>query len=614
MSRKSLIHGVETLKKFINNAPELPGIYQMLDEEKNILYIGKAKNLKKRLSSYVNIEKLTNRIRSLVYSINSIEVTTVATETEAFLLEANLIKKHNPRYNVMLKDDKSFPYIFISGGSDFPLIKKHRGNRSEKGSYYGPFASVDNVHKTISTLQRTFLLRTCPDSIFDKRTKPCLEYQIKRCSAPCVGKITKDDYQTTIKQAKQFLSGKTKEVQDQLVIKMEELSKNLQYEKAAKIRDRIKALTLTQANQRAMPGIESADVIALYMEGKYCCVQVNFFRDGQNFGSRSYFPSHTEGSEPSEIISAFIARFYQGNPPPKEIIVSNKVEDEDMLTSALSNISGSKVEILIPKAGKKSAAVKNATREAKAALIRKMNEGARQEFIFTELAKCFNLDESPKRIEVFDNSHIMGTSAVGAMIVSGPEGFIKNAYRKYNFQRNHTPGDDYGMLREVLTRRYSKLKQSENAENNSPDLVLIDGGAGHLKVASEVFADLGISEIPFVCIAKGPDRNAGNETFFMPGKKPFKIKKNDSVLFYLQRLRDEAHRFAIMSHRNKRSKSIEKSLLDQIEGVGAKRKKALLNYFGSYSGVEQATVEDLMKVPGIEKNIAKSIYNHIHKI
>jgi len=607
--------GVEVIKSHLKNIPETPGVYLMMAEDGKVLYVGKARSLKKRVSNYTAPEKNTERIRVMISQVANVEILTTNSEMEALLLEGNLIKKHYPRYNILLKDDKSFPYILITGDNDYPMIVKHRGARVRKGEYFGPFASADSVHKTIATLQRSFLLRICSDSIFASRKRPCLEYQIKRCSAPCVGKIGKEEYGKLVEQAKDLLLGRESNLQSELAAKMEAASARMDYEEAAQYRDRIKAISQVRAFQLInLRSIKDADVIAVYSREGIACVQVTFFRAGQNFGSKSFFPAHLDDNLDAEISSAFLSQFYRFNVPPPEIIINSHPEDEEILTAALSEIAGRKVNIIVPSRGDKLALINDVQAKAKEALERKIHEEATQKTLYGELAKRFNFEQPPERIEVFDNSHIMGTNAIGAMIVATPDGFLKNAYRKFNIQSEITPGDDYGMLREVLVRRYGRLKKEHPVQERGiwPDMILIDGGAAHLKVAEEVFADLGINDVPVICIAKGPDRNAGREIFHIPGKPPFNFERNDAVLYLLQRLRDEAHRFAISSHRVRRGKAITKSELDEIDGIGVKRKKALLGYFGSVKAIRDASFEDLLKAPGIEKKIARVIYDRLH--
>lgn len=594
-------NGRKIIKDFVETAPDVPGTYRMLGEKGDVLYVGKAKNLKKRISSYTILEKLPPRLQRMVMTTASMEITITRNEAEALLLESNLIKNLKPRFNILLRDDKSFPYIAINKEHDFPRISKHRGDKKTASVYFGPYPSGGDVNRAISALQKAFLIRPCADSIFSNRSRPCLEYQIKRCSAPCVAKISKEEYAILVKQAEEFFSDKSHEVQQQLTEQMEEASRKTNYEKAAIYRDRIRALSAIQAKQGInINSIKDADVIALAKDGEKICIQVFFIRGGQTIGNKPYFPSQTEGYKSAEIMEAFLSRFYQDNIPPKLVLLSHDVFGKKLLEEAL------KIKLFLPQKGEKRALVETALANAKEALERKIHEAAGEKELLKKLADLFGIDDEIKRIEVYDNSHIFGKHAVGTMIVAGPEGFNKSAYRRFNVDAGakKTGGDDYFMMRQVLTRRFTKM-----ADENRPDLVLIDGGGAHMKVAEQVFADLGISEIFFACIAKGPDRNAGREDFYIPGKKPFKLTEGDPLLYYLQRLRDEAHRFAIMSHRSKRAKSITKSALDEIPGIGAKRKKALLNHFGSVNGIEQATIEELMKVEGINKKAAQQIHD-----
>lgn len=609
--------GLSIIQKSIEILTESPGIYRMVNNKNEILYIGKARNLKKRVIQYTKFNDLPHRLKSMIAQVSLVETTITKTEAEALLLEANLIKKFQPRYNIMLKDDKSFPYIRI-GKSDhkFPKIEKYRGSKTNDAYYFGPFTSVDMVYETISILRRAFLLRSCSDNVFASRTRPCLEYQIKRCSAPCVGKITKEDYDLAVKRTCNFLSGKNREIQQIFLEEMNKASQNLEYEKAASYRDRIKALTQIQSRQRILPEtFIDADVVGLYRDKKAIALELFIFRAGQYCGSKSYFPRHAEDYEDHEIIESLLGRIYQTDLPPKLIIVSHPISEKELLEEALSNIAKDNVKIFHPQKGEKYEIVKSVVENAKEALSRKIQEEFVQTNLLNEVAKLFSIEDIPSRIEIYDNSHISGQNAIGAMVVAGQEGFIKKDYRHFNIALKQIKGgDDYAMLEEVLRRRFGKLKSKhpEKIENIWPDLVLIDGGKGQLGVAEKVFADLGINDVTLVAIAKGPDRNAGREEFHIPGKLPFRLPANDPVLFYLQRLRDEAHRFAITSHRHSRSRSTSKSLLDQIPGIGRFRKKSLLQFFGSLKSIESADIEALSKVPGINKKTAEHIYNHLH--
>ncbi len=625
--------------------PGLPGVYRMINSGGDVIYVGKAKNLAKRLINYTQPQRLEYRIQSMVANIASLEIITTASETEALLLEANLIKKYEPKYNILLKDDKSYPYILLTMDSDFPRIAKHRGQKVQKGKYYGPFPSGGAVNKAIADLQKAFLLRPCTDSFFEARKRPCMEYQIKRCSAPCVAKISKEEYASLITQASLFLDGRSREIQEELVDLMEAASARMNYEKAAAYRDRIKALNQIQAKQIIhVDAVKDADVIGIYLESGQCCIQVFFFRGGRNLGNSPFYPKNTDGALEAEILSSFIMQFYGNNPPPHEVILSSNLEDAGEVEQALTLISGSKVKITVPKTGEKLKLIQEAVKNASGALKQKMLGKARQETLLLEVKKLFELPASPKRIEIYDNSHIMGKYEVGAMVVAGPDGFNKKAYRRFNIKDEaFEKGDDYAMLEQVLLRRFSKLTPynlrgeglgvdevtsgSPSISNSKPppppsreggfqqwpDLLLIDGGLGQMSVTLRVLTQLGLeNEIKFACIAKGPDRNAGREQFFMPNRDPFGLPHDSPVLYYLQLLRDEAHRFAIGSHRSKRAKSVSKSILDEIPNIGGKRKKLLLNHFGSAEGVRSATIEDLMRVEGINRKTAAVIHHFFH--
>lgn len=623
-SKQDLPLGVEVIRSYLKQMPTSPGVYRMLDRDGNVLYVGKAKNLKNRVSNYANSGGLSQRIARMVSLTASMELVTTQTEAEALLLEANLIKKLMPRYNILLRDDKSFPFILISGDHDYPRITKHRGAQKAKGDYFGPFATVGAMNEALSVLQKAFLLRPCTDFVFASRTRPCLQYQIKRCSAPCVGYVSKDEYATLIGQARAFLKGKSREMQDELLAQMHKASEAMDYEQAAALRDRVKALTRVQQEQRLQcPSLGDADVIGLYRGGDRTCVQVFFFRAGQNFGNKAYYPSHTQDATTEEILSAFIGQLYQTHMPPKQVLISHPVEQQPLLEDALALRAGYKVQLHQPQRGDKLAVMQQVITNAEQALERHMLQNAGQQQLLEGVARLFALEAPPERIEVYDNSHIMGRHALGAMIVAGREGFIKSAYRKFNMEdggkrgeaeANPTGGDDYAMMREMLTRRFARLQKDDPdhlKQGNWPDLLLIDGGATHLTVVEEVFAELGL-DVPFVCIAKGVDRNAGREWLHMPGNQPFQLPPHDPVLHYLQRLRDEAHRFAIGSHRAKRSKAIRKSELDGITGVGALRKKALLHHFGSAKAVSSASLAELESVDGVNKKTAQTIYNYFH--
>ncbi len=614
---KSLKNGISAVQERLSSMPELPGVYRMIDAGGEVLYVGKAKNLVKRLTNYTQAARLEYRIQNMVANIASLEVITTASEAEALLLEANLIKKYEPKYNILLKDDKSYPYILLTKDeTGFPRIVKHRGQKTEKGKYYGPFPSAGAVNKAIADLQKAFLIRPCSDSFFDARKRPCMEYQIKRCSAPCVNKISKEDYAALTKQATDFLEGRSREVQEQLVGLMEKESAAMNYEKAASYRDRIKALNQIQAKQNIhMDSVKDADVIGIYQESGQCCIQVFFFRSGNNLGNSPFYPKHTEGASAAEVLSSFLVQFYTNNPPPAEIIISQAIDGKNTIEEALFSLSGHKVKITVPKAGGRLKLIQEAVKNAEGSIRQKILGKAKQEMLLTEVAKLFDLPAKPKRIEVYDNSHIMGKYEIGAMIVAGEEGFNKKAYRRFNIKGDaFEKGDDYAMLEQVLLRRFSRLKQEHptRQDNIWPDLLLIDGGAGHMSTALRVLTQLGLeNDIKFACIAKGPDRNAGREQFFMPGREPFQLPHESPVLYYLQILRDEAHRFAIGSHRNKRAKSVTKSLLDEIPNIGGKRKKLLLNHFGSVDDIKNASIDELMKVEGINRKTAEVIYGFL---
>ncbi len=607
----SLAQGRKIIKSYADELSSAAGVYRMFDAEGNTLYVGKAKNLKNRVMNYVNTAALNIRLQKMISRTAKMEITTTRSEAEALLLEANLIKKYSPHYNVLLKDDKSFPYILLSGDHDFPRLSKHRGAKSQKGKYFGPFVSGQSVNETMALLQKAFLLRPCSDNIFKNRTRPCLQYQIKRCSAPCVNYISKEDYADLNRQAQDFLLGKSQQIRDELLVKMQEASDAQDYEAAAVIRDRIRSITEVQQQSRLNNHtINDADLIALAREADNCCIQLFSFRGGSNFGSRNYFPANIKDHANAEIISNFIAQYYQTQPTPQLILVSEPLEDNLLLEEALCLNSNHSVTISCPQRGEKYELMQQSYRNARDALVRNLSANVTQREALAGVQELFGLDDIPRRIEVYDNSHISGTNNVGAMIVAGPDGFIKNQYRKFDIKNpDAVGGDDYGMMREVLFRRFKRL----NEENtNKPDLVLIDGGAGQLGVATQVFEELGISDISYVGIAKGVDRNAGREHFFMPGREPFQLPENNMVLHYLQRLRDEAHRFAIGAHRNKRSKNMQVSELDQITGIGPGRKKALLNHFGSARAVAAASIDEISHVAGISKPTAKIIYEHFH--
>ncbi len=600
--------GIEILRSAIRMMPDKPGVYRMIGTDGEYLYIGKAKNLPKRVTSYAKAQGLTYRLQRMISLINSVEFTVTASEAEALLLEANFVREHQPKFNILLKDDKSFPYILLTGDKEYNMLLKYRGKKTAKGEYFGPFPSASSVNKTLDVLQKAFPLRSCSDSVLESRTRPCLEYQIKRCTAPCVEKISKPDYDELVQQTRLFLRGKSADVQKMLADKMQELSADMQYEKAAELRDRIKALSRIQADNKShSDGVTDADIIALHRIGAASCVQVFFIRNGNNYGNRAYFPSNTEGAADEEIISSFIGQFYQTNLAPKMIYTSSGLNDMDAVEEMLSIKAGYKVEIRKPK---RSGAelMRIALLNAKQALENKLTENTAHKKLLEKMAKEFGLAETPKRIEVYDNSHISGTSQIGAMIVVDEEGFDRKSYRKFNM-REAAAADDYGMMREMLTRRF---KRAQEEGGILPDVALIDGGAGQLSAAKQVLADLGLHGLCLIAIAKGEDRNAGNEEYHMPDLHPFRLQRGSDIAHFMQRIRDEAHRFAITTHRARRSKEIIKSELDQIEGIGAKRKKALLNHFGAVSEVKNASIDSLLKVEGINRKTAEIIYNYFH--
>jgi excinuclease ABC subunit C len=615
-SKSGVTDGANIIRGYLATLPGGPGVYRMLSLRGDALYVGKARNLKKRVANYTHPTKLPYRLQRMISETASMEFVTTHTEVEALLLEANLINQLRPRYNVLLRDDKSFPYILITGDQDFPQIVKHRGSRKRKGHYFGPFATVGAVNRTITALQRAFLLRNCADTIFQARSRPCLQYQIKRCSAPCVDRITTEDYGDLVAQAREFLSGRSSRVQAVLGDQMQVASEDLAFEQAAAIRDRIRALTQVQAHQDInLADLEEADVVALHQEGGQSCIQVFFFRAGRNFGNRAYFPANGKGLESPELISAFLAQFYEKHPPPKLILLSHVPAERALTAKALAIRAERKVQLLVPQRGSKRRAVDHATTNARDALSRRMAESASHRRLMEDLATRLDLDAPPNRIEVYDNSHIQGSNPVGGMIVSGANGFEKNNYRKFNIRSEEAAGDDYAMMREVLTRRFTRaLKEDPDHEGGTwPNLVIIDGGRGQMSIAEEVFADLGVDNVHLLGIAKGPDRNAGREHLYRTGRKPIMLEPRDPVLYFLQRLRDEAHRFAISSHRARRSKAITSSPLDEISGIGAKRKKALLMHFGSARSVARAGLADLETVDGINSTVAQKIYGHFHE-
>lgn len=609
------IQGADVISAFVKTLPATPGVYRMMNAAGDVLYVGKAKNLKKRVIAYTKPDKQSVRIQRMIAATATMEFVTTHTEAEALLLEANLIKQLKPRYNILLRDDKSFPYIIITGDHPFPQVAKHRGAKDKRGEYFGPFASGAAVNETLAVLHKAFQLRNCSDNVFALRTRPCLQYQIHRCTAPCVGKVSQEQYAQQVDLARRFLTGKSRDIQNRFVADMQKASDALDFETAAFFRDRIRALTQIQQHQSVnVDGIDDADFHVLWQDKGQSCIQVFFFRAGQNFGNRAYFPRHEKDEPAADILSAFIAQFYANKPVPKTVVVNCALSARTVIEAALKLKAGHAVSILLPQRGQRKELVDMAEKNAKEALARRMATEASQQAIFERLADVFSLDAPPERVEVYDNSHISGSHALGAMIVATPEGFLKNAYRKFNMKGDIEPGDDYAMMREMLTRRFQALLKDDGEADNVawPDLVLIDGGQGQLSVALQVMADLGISGVPLAAIAKGPDRNAGRERFFMENRSPFSLETGDPVSYFLQRIRDEAHRFAITSHRARRSRAISANPLDAISGIGAKRKKALLLHFGSAKAVAEAGVADLQKVAGISKAAALKIYGFFH--
>ena len=644
----SLPAGRAAILRYAKLAPSSPGVYRMIDAKGDVLYVGKAKNIRKRVAAYARPTGYDPRIERMVAATASLEFVSTATETEALLLEANLIKRLRPRFNVLLRDDKSFPYILITADHWAAQILKHRGAHTRPGDYYGPFASVWAVNRTINSLQRAFLLRSCSDPFFESRTRPCLLYQIKRCSGPCTGEIDFAQYGGLVREAKAFLSGRSQAVKDQLAAEMEKASAALEFERAAIYRDRLAALSAVQSHQGINPrGIENADVFAVHQAGGFSCVEVFFFRAGQNWGNRAYFPRADRSLSAAEVLAAFLAQFYDDKPPPACILISHAIEERALLAEALTTKSGHKVDVSVPQRGERKDLVEHALANAREALARKLAETSSQSRLLEALGQTLGLGHAPLRIEVYDNSHIQGSNAVGAMIVAGLEGFRKNQYRKFNIRSSDlTPGDDFGMMREVLGRRFKRLMSEApramaaplsptvdavtgfapvaapvdiagpgdgDGDSPWPDLVVIDGGRGQLTAAQETLAALGIVDIPLVAVAKGPDREAGMETFFLPGREPFKLQPRDAVLYFVQRLRDEAHRFAIGSHRVRRRRDLREAGLQEIPGIGPTRKRALLRHFGTLKAIERAALADLAKVPGISAETARKVYDFFHE-
>jgi excinuclease ABC subunit C len=624
LAEGTLAVGRAAIEHAVRHAPTSPGVYRMLNASNDVLYVGKAKNVRKRLSSYARPTGQVMRIARMIAATAVVEIVSTATETEALLLEANLIKQLRPRFNVQLRDDKSFPYILISGDHWAPQILKHRGAQSRPGRYFGPFASVGAVNRTITALQRAFLVRSCTDSFFESRTRPCLLYQIRRCSGPCTGEIDFPGYSELVREATDFLSGKSRAVKQELAGEMEKASADLAFERAALYRDRLAALSAVQSQQGINPRtVEEADVFAVHQEGGYFCVEVFFFRTGQNWGNRAYFPRAEKSFTPEEVLSSFLAQFYDDKPPPKMVLLSHRIEEGELLASALGIKAGYRVEVSTPQRGEKKELVAHALTNAREALGRKLADTATQARLLQGMVTTLGLPQVPQRIEVYDNSHIQGTNAVGAMIVAGPDGFVKNQYRKFNIRAEGlTPGDDYAMMREVLERRFKRLvappadgdskKAGDDEVPQWPDLVIIDGGRGQLNAAQEIFQNLALDSVTLMAVAKGPDRDAGRETLFMPGREAIKLEPRDPVLYFIQRLRDEAHRFVIGSHRKLRKKDIREAGLQEIAGIGPSRKRALLHHFGTLKEIERASLADLGKVPGISAESARKIFDFFH--
>ncbi len=609
----SLADGMRIIGEFVRTLPRKSGVYRMIAGDGEVLYVGKARSLRSRVAAYTQPTRLATRLIRMVSATRTMEFSITGSEAEALLLENNLIKRFRPRFNVLLRDDKSFPYIVIRKDTEWPQLAKHRGVRDPANEYFGPFASATAVNRTLYALQRAFPLRSCSDGVFSTRTRPCLQYQIKRCTAPCVGRIDKIEYDAIVDEVRGFLGGRNREVQQALSQRMDKASGDLEFERAAVLRDRIRALAHIQSHQSiALPSIDEADIFAAHAEGGQVCVQVFFLRAGQNLGNRAYFPAHVRELDEPAVLSAFMGQFYESRPAPKLILTSHDVAERELLESALAMTAGHKVEIRHPKRGDQKDALDQATLNAREALARRMAERGTQRQLLEGVARLFGLDGPPERIEIYDNSHIQGSAPIGAMVVAGAEGFIKNSYRKFNIKTEGAAGDDFAMMREVLTRRFGRaLKEDpERAEEHWPDLVLIDGGQGQLEVARQVLSELGLEDIATVGIAKGPDRDAGRERFFVPGKPPFSLEPRDPVLYFLQRLRDEAHRFAIGTHRARRAADITRSALDEVPGIGSGRKRALLHHFGSARAVAVATLEDIKAVPGISGALAQKIHDH----
>ena len=614
--KPDLERGAEAIRSVVRKLPTRPGVYRMLDARGDVLYVGKARALKNRVTTYTQVARLPQRLQRMVSQTRAMEIVTTTSEAEALLLEAQLIKRYRPPYNVLLRDDKSFPFILLRMDHDFPRVQKHRGARRAKGRYYGPFASAGSVAKTLNALQKTFLLRSCTDSFFANRSRPCLLYQIKRCSAPCVGRIGTEEYAGLVGDAQDFLEGRSTAVQKRLGDAMTKSAEAMDFEQAAVLRDRLKSLTFIQGSQSVhADGLGDADVFALAAKGGQLCIAGFFIRGGQNWGHRSFFPAHVSGVPEAEVMASFLMQFYEGVPPPKTILVDREPAEMGLLAEALGEVAERKVEISVPQRGNRRRLLEQAVRNAGEELDRRLAESSSQAKLGRELAELFDLETAPQRIEIYDNSHIQGTNALGAMVVAGPEGWIKGAYRKFNIKRADTmPGDDFAMMREVFQRRFARALEEdpERTKGEWPDLVLIDGGKGQVSAVAGVFAELGIDDLPFIGVAKGPDRNAGRETFYWPDGREFTLPPNNAALFYIQRLRDEAHRFAIGAHRAKRSKAMGSSPLDEVPGIGPSRKKALLMHFGTARAVRGASLEDLQKAPGVSAAVAQAVHDFYH--
>ena len=605
--------GKNIIKKEIPLIAKLPGVYKMLGEKNEVLYVGKAKNLPNRLKSYVSEKNHIIRTERMLAKTKKLEITTTSNESEALLLEANLIKKHKPRFNILLRDDKSFPFIFISNKDNWPQIKKHRGKKNKEGFFFGPFASAGSANWTIKMIQKIFQLRICDDTVFKNRERPCILYQIKRCSGPCVNFIDKEDYKKSVDDAIDFVSGKSRKIQKNLSQQMEIASDELDFEKAALLRDRIKSLNIIQSSQRVNEAnLVEADVIAGYKESGKTCIQVFFYRSKQNWGNQAFFPKHDPDEDLSNIINSFISQFYENKSVPGNIILSEEIKEKLLIEKTLSKKENKQVNITVAKKGSKLKVINQAIKNAKDSLNRKLYESQNNKELFENISQKFSLNSNINLVEVYDNSHIQGTDSIGALIAFGEEGFVKKRYRKFNIKIKNNLQDDYGMMREVINRRFKRALQEKEHYLTLPDLILIDGGKGQYSVVRETMNELGLHEIPVIAIAKGKFRNSGDETFFHNGKN-FKFEKNDPTLFFLQRMRDEAHRFAISAHRAKRKKGLKKSLLDQIEGIGSIRKRALLNHFGSARAVESASLDEIKSVDGVEDKVAKKIYNFFHE-